>query len=69
MEIKVLGPGCPNCLAPEINVREALAEAGVISAIGSVGCKQKLSHLLDLLLPAETNAKSLIWEQNHGSEI
>lgn len=32
MEIKVLGPGCANCVRLEANVKEALASAGIADA-------------------------------------
>jgi small redox-active disulfide protein 2 len=36
MEIKVLGTGCPRCLALEKAVREAVAQMGVTAEIGKV---------------------------------
>jgi len=36
MEIKILGPGCPNCATAEKNVREAVAEAGVDVSIEKI---------------------------------
>lgn len=32
MEIKVLGPGCANCVRLEANVKEALAATGIADA-------------------------------------
>lgn len=32
MDIKVLGPGCANCVRLEANVKEALAAAGIADA-------------------------------------
>ena len=32
MDIKVLGPGCANCVRLEANVKEALASAGIADA-------------------------------------
>jgi len=36
MEIKVLGPGCPNCDATEKVVKEVLAETGIDADIEKV---------------------------------
>ena len=36
MEIKVLGPGCPNCQKTEQNVRETVAETGVEAKISKI---------------------------------
>ena len=36
MEIKVLGPGCPNCEQTEKNVKEAVAEKGIDARIEKV---------------------------------
>ncbi|HIC84774.1 MAG TPA: thioredoxin family protein [Desulfobacterales bacterium] len=36
MKIEILGPGCQKCKAAEKNVREAVAEAGIDSAIEKV---------------------------------
>ncbi|MCD6297061.1 MAG: TM0996/MTH895 family glutaredoxin-like protein [Deltaproteobacteria bacterium] len=36
MEIKILGPGCPNCATAEKNVREAVAETGVDVSIEKI---------------------------------
>ena len=36
MEIKVLGPGCPNCQRLEKNARAAVADLGVESTITKV---------------------------------
>ena len=42
MEIKVLGPGCPKCEQTEINVKAAVAEAGVDAAV------EKVTNLLEI---------------------
>ena len=36
MDIKVLGPGCNNCVRLEANTREALADLGLIASIEKV---------------------------------
>ena len=36
MEIKVLGPGCPNCEATEKIVKEVLAESGLDAKVTKV---------------------------------
>ncbi|PIS30930.1 redox-active disulfide protein 2 [Candidatus Saganbacteria bacterium CG08_land_8_20_14_0_20_45_16] len=36
MEIKVLGPGCPNCMELERRVKEALKELGVAANVTKV---------------------------------
>jgi len=36
MDIKVLGPGCNNCVRLEANAREALADLGLIASIEKV---------------------------------
>jgi small redox-active disulfide protein 2 len=36
MEIKVLGPGCPNCQRLEKNTKKALAELGVQATVTKV---------------------------------
>ena len=42
MEIKVLGPGCTKCEQTEINVKAAVAEAGVDAAV------EKVTNLLEI---------------------
>ena len=36
MDIKVLGPGCNNCVRLEANTREALADLGLMASIEKV---------------------------------
>jgi small redox-active disulfide protein 2 len=36
MDIKVLGPGCANCVRLEANAREALADLGLTASIEKV---------------------------------
>ena len=36
MEIRVLGPGCPNCKATKQNVKEAMSEIGVDASVDEV---------------------------------
>ncbi|MGD2205138.1 MAG: thioredoxin family protein [Anaerolineae bacterium] len=43
MEIKVLGPGCPNCKRLEKTVRRAVAEMGVQAAV------TKVTNMSDIL--------------------
>lgn len=42
MEIKVLGPGCPNCQKTEEIVKQALAEAGVEATV------EKVTGMMDI---------------------
>ncbi len=36
MKIKVLGPGCRNCVTLEANTKEALAELGIVAEVEKV---------------------------------
>jgi small redox-active disulfide protein 2 len=36
MEIKVLGPGCRNCVTLELRVREALAQTGIEARVEKI---------------------------------
>jgi len=42
MEIKVLGPGCPNCQKTEEIVKQALAEAGIEATV------EKVTGMMDI---------------------
>ena len=42
MEIKVLGPGCPNCDRLEKNTRAAAAELGVTATITKVSAMKEI---------------------------
>ncbi len=43
MEIKVLGPGCPNCTKTEQVVREAVAETGIDATVEKVSDAMKIA--------------------------
>ncbi len=36
MDIKILGPGCPNCQRLEAHVRQAVGELGLTAQVGKV---------------------------------
>ena len=42
MEIKILGPGCPNCQRLEKYTREAVAELGIQADISKVSDMQQI---------------------------
>ncbi|HVN67291.1 MAG TPA: thioredoxin family protein [Candidatus Sulfotelmatobacter sp.] len=43
MEIKVLGPGCPNCQDLERRVKQALAELGLTATVTKVTDYQEIA--------------------------
>lgn len=52
MNIKVLGPGCPNCEKLEKLVREALKEMGVEVSVEKVTDIEKIMDYKILMTPA-----------------
>jgi len=52
MEIKVCGPGCPNCAKAEAAVREAVAQAGVRATVEKVTDFSEMARLGVLSTPA-----------------
>lgn len=51
MEIKVLGPGCKNCLAVEARVKEVLTELGLTAQVEKVTDMQEIMHYDVLMTP------------------
>jgi small redox-active disulfide protein 2 len=51
MEIKILGPGCPNCRTLEKTVRNALAELGIASDVEKVTDIRKIMEFKILSTP------------------
>jgi small redox-active disulfide protein 2 len=51
MEIKILGPGCKNCLALEAKVKEVLAELGLSAQVEKVTDMQEIMRYDILMTP------------------
>jgi small redox-active disulfide protein 2 len=52
MEIKVLGPGCPNCEKTAENVKEALAETGTEATLVKVTDTMEIARHGVFMTPA-----------------
>jgi small redox-active disulfide protein 2 len=52
MEIKVLGPGCPNCKKTEDNVREVIKELGIDAQLEKVTDAMEIAKFGVFMTPA-----------------
>ena len=57
MEIKVLGPGCPNCKVLEKNVRDAVADLNLNAAI------TKVDNIVDIISYGVLSTPALVIDE------
>ncbi|NMB70772.1 MAG: thioredoxin family protein [Bacteroidales bacterium] len=57
MKIKILGTGCPRCVALENTVREAVAEMGIQAEIG------KVQDIVDIMSYGIMHTPALVVEE------